>query len=481
MRGYPQFAVLFGFLVLVVVGWAGAQQPFGAPLPLNNLAPLQPPRGDPVRGLAVNDLVQQLESAITDHAAKAGPFRIAVFAPGNGAGELSRDAIGAALEFRASLNSRLRDLLGRGEKTRGKFSLLGDFAVQDALKKHNVDAADIHFGNSQLSQIAKQLEIHALILGEFNDRRDQVSLKLFFASNGGPPAVVQVRPGDSEFSTDYCLNSQQRIGVSLQCRAKEDSPWEEIPVVQDREAFDGPMYAVISPERLRERYEYRVLVRNTTFVTNKFEYYLGGIANRDSDLERRRIFAAAVLIDGLNSIYGDVGSGERDAVAVHPRDAAKWLIGPPGYTIRADDNGTPLLTSVRGEDHSTIAVLGFQDGANLARAFTFQERRLGGGQGPSDAAIPAARLNLSDSLGLISVFIFSQKLLNDQSITVQPASSTALGTAAGRPFAHPVLQVNVDLHPQPVAQFHFYYRLEKDIPIPRKNWKAVCGTQLPKG
>jgi hypothetical protein len=438
------------------------------------------PSPEPIPQEIVAKLVKPLGDAIHVRPENSAPFRIAVFPFADKAWdaenqkETSERLSLRSIELQGAINSALRN--GLKVAAPNRFLLLDSFGLQREFERAGVDPVSISPDNKQLPELLRELRIDAAVVGRISDAAPNAAeevqweefpssrfmASIVFAEVERPKAIVPVKLFSPQ---ETLLGGQKRIQFSLQCRTNERANWEDIPIVSDNQQQVSELFAVLEPRQAKA--EYRVVVTNAGHQPDKYESFLGAIINPDPAKEKNRVFGVAVLIDGVNSFYQDTGSGELGPVALHPTDAKKWLLAPPGYTLFADKDGKPWLQS-SDPDHATVSVAGFQKGDKQAEAFQFAKVAALGG----DKGVVAETLGISQSIGLISIYVFARKFAGDKTFRDQatPFNLPSIGTAAGRKFANPIVNLKMDFHPQPVLQFHINYRLRDEIPIPKANW-----------
>lgn len=448
------------------------------------------PAPPPIKKETVSEFLQPLAAAINDRPKDSPPFRIAVFPFGDKSWDYENDKelpdrlSLRSIEVQGAINSALRN--GLKVAAPGKFVLLDQFGLKREFERAGIDPVSISPKNDRLAELLKELRIDAAVVGragspDFN----RVAEPAPQVAPGAPPMVEWVNYPSGSFtasvifaetmrpktivpgevyapSTGLAIGNYQRIQFSVQSRANSRLNWEKIPLVMSQ---SQELCAALEPNHLNA--EYRVVVTNAGHRPNEVDSFLGGIVNPDPAKERLRIFGVAVMIDGVNSFFQDTGAGELGPVALFPTDAQKWVLGPPGYLLSAGEHGKPMQQFVgpRNSDHSTITVAGFQNGKSQAKAFQFAKVAALDGAKP----IVAETLGISQSIGLISIYVFAKKIDGDKmfgsAAAPAPSDPPSIGTAAGRAFANPVFNLKIDFHPQPVMQFHVNYRLKSEIQV----------------
>tara|TARA_R110002095_G_scaffold212984_1_gene202946 strand:+ start:10609 stop:12201 length:1593 start_codon:yes stop_codon:yes gene_type:complete len=224
--------------------------------------------------------------------------------------------------------------------------------------------------------------------------------------------------------------------------------------------------------------------------------YRGPRPGLKDPLARERIYAAALTIDGLDSFYHQVkgkrGKPTLRAKYVHPHDAHKWVLTPPGFQIvpapnvvlsypapyawdappvgngpstpRADPRHKSLklddhermrngrFQQVNGPGHSIADVRGFQDGAKSADAFVFKT----GGESLANLAGSVA------DVGEIKVYIYGEDLPLPKNV----AAAAQAGVGIGKKLKNPVFPIKLrfDRDPHEVWTIKYRYAHSKNPP-----------------
>lgn len=424
-------------------------------------------------------LANSLERLIKDQPASLQPFRIAIFPFGrkkNNEDRLTPTQAAKTLALQATLTSTIRKRLIERNLER-PFMLLDKFSLERAFQDSAIDPLAISPNNDELSQVLRELKIDVAIVGTFHDgagegfagddKSPEIEAHLISSGMQPPTPPIVGTPDLTDFHGTTSDLTSPRFGVSLWAR-KPGGEWTRIKLVVDKNAgLQCQIYALVPDELQNAEYKIRVACNGIRSIRNVplIEDFPGNIVNENPIEDANRLFGAAVLVDGVNSIYEKLGQGAGPLV-VHPRDARKWLLCRPGFVIEAGDGGTPYIKHVAGPDHSTVEIMGWQSSDDKARAFRFAN--VGRGEG-----IVAESLGVTDDMGLISVYLFGEKLQGDRMLPgmaarpgpMNAAPKPTLGTAAGREIASRTQAVQVELYKTPMHQIHILYRAEQDCPI----------------
>jgi len=184
----------------------------------------------------------------------------------------------------------------------------------------------------------------------------------------------------------------------------------------------------------------------------------------DRSLDEQRLFAVALMLDGVNSIWDSDSNGSFSPTRRYPFEARKWVLSSPGWVLTKDSQVPEGYRRVRvssGQaDHSVQEVKGFQKGSSTASKFVF---------GPAETSV-AARIGTFDQLGMISAVFYGEALPDDAPLTANLPKGTlrarsAIGVNAGAEIPHKTFKVTLRLRPDPVEVWRiFYYLDERSLP-----------------
>jgi hypothetical protein len=255
-----------------------------------------------------------------------------------------------------------------------------------------------------------------------------------------------------------------RIAVEIWLR--KGATYEFVPIVttHSEQNFEqaNVWYAVLPPGS--EGTEYIVRLANRGIGQGDIGF---SMTNPDPQLEAKRLFGVALTIDGVNSFFEDVGDGERKPVVVHPRKATKWVLSPPGYRIAAAENPSGyVLAREQGAGHSIFDVQGFQTDNKTARSFTIS---------PASLSVAAESAGITDEIGVISAYVYGEKLPGDQLTYASRESPAPLGTTAGRQVHQPIVTIRPQFHKEPFLTIKIFYRSADEIPIPQSERVQIAG------
>ncbi len=198
-------------------------------------------------------------------------------------------------------------------------------------------------------------------------------------------------------------------------------------------------------------------VRYSLRFTNLGSPEVGWLNENDA----RRLFGLAIGIDGVSWALqpSSPGSSVSNFVRRDPYHTPKLILTGPGDELVPAVGGGHLLQSAvtRGDgatkDGATWELRGFQDGLNLARAFTF---------GAPEGAV-AVKSGTQQEVGLIWIHVFPQRLpgdKRDQKLldgSPLPASREVIGTGAVGTIKQEVFPVKLDMYEEYVESCRIYY------------------------
>lgn len=261
------------------------------------------------------------------------------------------------------------------------------------------------------------------------------------SSNVVPPPSTDAPTG--RFNVEVLVGGEVQPFLT---DAHEDSQYHNVKFLQ------------IDPSMVGQEYQIR--------LTNNGSPEVGYASQRVPETER--VFGAAVLIDGVDSFARETGRTDPttgqplvDFAVVHPKNAYRWLLSPPGQVIRPDSGhpeGFTLPVANGIEDHSTRTISGYQMGGQNAAAFTFAESGKG--------ELTAELLGVTEDIGMIEVYFYARQLDGDRMLPSHRDNVAGVGTKPGRDIKHSVQQVNPKMHTAAVEVWRIFYRTAGSFPVP---------------
>ncbi len=394
--------------------------------------------------------------------AKAKPFRVAVFPFGDATGKITLTNHETALYVQATLNYQLGRQLGGLAK--GKFTLLDKFGLAREFADAGVDPASVSVRNPALAETLAKVGIDAAVLGTINLEKSQVEAVVAFADGRGGKTPIKPSQGlgfENEGSrTDFA----QRLGLELWMRSGDTYRRATIVTRRNPESpSHGQFYAIIPRESAEA--EFIIRLSNRGLPTQKDYEKVLGVRHPDITKERQRLFGVVLSVDGVNSIYQDLGDGEQKPVIVPPSQARKWVLGPPGHRIVPADNPHGYtLRAEAGTGHSVIDVRGFQKDDQNALAFKFA---------PASQSVAAEKVGIVSEIGVITAQFFGEKLPGDSKVYASLMAKPKLGTSTGRQVLQPVFRIRPEFYKEPALTVRLYYRTSEECPIPAGEREVV--------
>lgn len=382
-------------------------------------------------------------------------FRVAVFPFGNSQGRATLDMYEAITILQGELIYNLID------GSEGRFFVLDKAALASAFQDAGVDPRGVSTANPRrTAEVLKKIDVDAAVVGSFGVKDRSEPFKGIIRERGEGPADVrmvgtlvfqdgtfrQLSGAVSPGNLDVFAGMNRKSGRFKVELLMDGRP---LPLYRHRDEHSEEarnMYLIL-PRSARGK-EYQIRLTNTGQGTP-------GHMNPNVDWERLRLFGAAVTIDGVNSIYQDTGGGKIGPVSVHPKNARKWILCGRGVRMVPDQQARYgyRFTRASGEGGAQITLRGFQESDKTARAFTFA----------TAGESVAQTLGISNEIGSISVYFFSQSIRDDRATVAYSAAGS--GTTAGRRVPSGTFRVSVAYHRNPVEAWRIIYRYQGD-PLP---------------
>jgi hypothetical protein len=396
---------------------------------------------------------------------EAKPVRIAVFPFGDPQGKITQQNHDVLFQAQGAYAQALGQELAKDAK--GKFLILDKFAVARQFKDSGIDPAAVSPENTDLPPTLSRLGIDAAVLGSVvYDLGWTIRPTLVFAGEAGQGNMVSTPASQPAMVTSAVSTWLPTSRLAIELWLRKGNTYEFVPIVTTRSETNfeqsNVWYAVLPPGSEGTEYIVRLANRGMTRETDAFS-----MSNPDPAVEARRLFGIALTVDGVNSFFEDLGDGERKPAVVHPRKATKWVLSPPGHRIVPADNASGyVLAREQGAGHSIFDVQGFQTDNKTARAFTIS---------PSSLSVAAESVGITDEIGVITAYIFGEKLPGDQITYASQQEPAALGTTAGRQLHQPVMTIRPKFHKEPFLTIKIFYRSADEIPIPRSERVQIAG------
>lgn len=401
-------------------------------------------------------VAKKAHEAILKKAGNNAQFRVAVFPFGDSENKVTIPLGSESLNLQGELMFHLRKLGS------GKYFVLDKAGLAREFKDKGLDPAGVKPGDpTATAKILKDLGIDGALLGAMQGSKKDEFVKLdpISPSKDVPVKSVSIEATlvfqDGSSNTDL---SGKFDGRTLPDPTPGRSPQKPsgrftVEMVIDGKAQelrqgDYPnddakhhnVFFVVLPEKAKGK-EYTLKIANLGSPKTPF------VQNADDAKDRNRLFGVAVKVDGVNSIYQDTGDGKEGPVVLHPKNCKKWILTAPGKVVKGLSGGGFAVVDVTGgqDDHSVRPIPGFQKGEDKADVFTL---------GSARESI-AETVGITNSIGLIEVHIYPQKL-DDDVLTF----SNEAGTKAGREITHGVQSIKLTLHENPVEVWRIFYRYD---------------------
>ena len=414
---------------------------------------------------AAQRLVGQIGPSLVENRPQGRKYRVGIFAFGDSRGKATTVMGNLPVLIQGELASRLRSYLG--QQAPGKFIVLDGQQLELIFSSCAVSPIGVNANTLPLAlKILQKVRIDIAIVGQYGTRDPQ---KSFAKGSELTGTTIFTKKGDKhQYSTlvatdDLRANAgsggqkaSQRFQVEFYVKMNERAPdddrqaWRHLPlqVLDDPDSrLNNSYFLVLKPEMEGKRYKIRLVNKGTPKID-------------DHPLDRDRLIAAALLIDGVNSFYQDRGDGRIGPVVRHPAHGKKWVLTAPGRRLvpcpgkiieRIAAGATTTianaaLADVDGPGHSVVEVIGFQKNRDFADAFVFAT--------PGDSI--AETVGITSNVGMIAVHFFGEQLPG--------ATRSAGGTRAGEQVASRTLAVKFATTAKPLEVWRIFYRYADDLP-----------------
>jgi len=403
----------------------------------------------------VGDLVAKIKAKF----ATATPT-VAVFPAANKSGQVPSSLAEPALTLQGELIFKLRI------KAQGQMFVLSKAALLNAFKSNSVAPQGIDIANVALTaDTLKDIKVNAAIQPQFGVASGseavaagevKVSFKIVFKDGASDqpqpvtvdPVVVQ-QPSrlTKRFNVEILVGGQP---LPLQIGKDPDSGQFDVLFLELDSSLKGK--------------EYQIRITNR----GKPPEFPG--FNHASDPQR--LYAVAVMVDGVSSFLEQVGGSQPELAVLHPKNATKWVFSPPASVVVPGD---PVVVDVQkdeeapagttadgvkfvqfsraklapppagGKDGSVVTIPGFQENLQTARAFTFAEA--------NESA--AALVGVTNDVGMIAIHFYPEKMGLDP-----PNIQANAGTKPGRVVDNPVFPVWFPKYRNPGEVWRIFYRFK---------------------
>jgi hypothetical protein len=404
-------------------------------------------------------IAAKVHQVIMTKAGSNQQFRVAVFPCGDADNRVTLEMGAESMSIQGELVFQLR------KQASGKYFVLDKAGLSREFKNAGVDPSSVNPGNqTETAKTLKDIGVDAAVVSAMQDTTNDL-VKL--AADSQPATAAKKVPvaasvifkdgsfdqsAAGSFSAGTLPDKQKdpsgRFGVEMivDGRVIEFAKGDDPTGVESR--FHNVLFAVLKESDKGK--EYVLKIKNNGKPNTRTR-------NEDAELNSKRVYAVAVKIDGVNSIYQNTGNGEVGPVMVSSENCRKWLLSSPGFVVDKDQTGQ-LIVRLKtnndvGDDHSIRPIAGYQKDLTTAAAFVLAS--------PGDSI--AETIGTTKELGLIEISFYAQKFNKD---------ITTLGdvgrTKAGRDLANLVQEVKLELHPNPDEVWRIFYRYDGSDGTPKK-------------
>ena len=422
---------------------------------------------------AAGHLVKEIGPWLKQSKLPADTYKIGVFAFGDKNGDATAALGNLPVLMQGELVDQLRAYLGK--ETPGKYTLF----EPDQLKVFflRAGASPVGINPKTLALAAKTLKKFKLdvgIVGRYSIIAPQNTLStgvdveakaIFSVSQQVLKAQVSVGAKDVQqhggiaaakasgrFQLDLFYKPDDRVADA------DANGWRRLPlyrVKNSKSSYHNGYFVVLKRNMQGKRYKIRLVNYGRPAIS------------ATHPLDADRLFAAALLIDGVNSIYQDKGTGRKEPVVLHPLKVVKWVLSAPQREIVRDHRGmlrqipnNPKVSKIKGGSlrdvsgvgDSVLEIFGFQKNKNFANAFVFAR--------PGDSI--AETVGITDSIGMIAAYFYPEKLPGDER-----------GTKAGKEVKSPTFAMSFKIISEPAEVIRVFYRYEDDLPCAGKDLELV--------
>ncbi len=377
-------------------------------------------------------------------------FEVGVFPAGNSDGKVTFEFYEPSQVLQGELIIELT------KKAAGKFFVLDKGGLARKFRDAGISSAGITSGNrQQTAMLLKKAKIDAAVIGSIdaksakqvkadNLQKVNVSLVIIYQDGTADQITGSAEP-DSVPPPDTHPSSRFRVDILWRKGQNNLVPLKLATSKKPNSRFHNVFFLEVPQEvpiGNKDKAQYVIRLKNFGGPPVRFK-------NPNAQKEKDRLFAAAVKVDGVNSIFQDQGNGKIGPVIVHPKNARKWVLSGPGKVIKPAAGGGFTLQPFNGKGHSIIQVPGFQKNANTAASFFFTK---------AEESVAAETIGVTNEVGVIEVHFYAQKLPGDQQVIGVPYAAPNLGTGAGPDRDNPTFTIKLELHPNPVEVWRIFYR-----------------------
>ena len=466
---------------------------------------------------AVTRLVETSLGPAVAEVAGSSPLRLAVFGFGNKNGAINPSMGLLPVTIQGEIETALRAYLSKNAS--GKFFVISsDPGLVQVFQTASLDPSGINSSDIPAARtLLQQVNIPIAIVGKYSflEPKDAPS-----STNDPTASITLIRPTDTKDFTisiskqdivnlagsgDPNTKPTKKFNVAIEYKQNNSladtdaNAWKHIALqtsTSPDSAAHNVFFMVLKPEMKGKRY--RVVIENKGPTPED----LISLDDTDDGVDipnpgvtlaaknafiKDRLWAAAILIDGVNSFYQ--ATGEKTAagqevigpVVRHPSVVSKWILTAPdkslvpathtealtgGIQYAEADDATDNIGAARelskterfknakfttGQG-SKQAIPGFQKNTEYADAFVFSD---------ANASL-AETVGITNDVGMIAVHFYGEELPP----ALKGYSVESAGTTTGAEVPHKVFPIVVRLEKNPEQVWRIFYRYEGDPTIP---------------
>lgn len=387
-------------------------------------------------------------------------FRIAVFPFGDSDGNVTI----SMHEPNAVLQGEL--IFNLLKEAQGKYLVLDKAGLKKEFRAAGIDPSGIASNDPKnTAEIIKKIGVDVAIVGSIDAKsaaqvhqdgltKINVSVTIIYQDGSADQIAGTGSPSDIKPPT---TNQSRRFGVQLFLTG--GGAEKEIPLITSNnpDSEYHNVFFVEIPNNLpfgTEAASYKIRISNKGTPAVKF-------FTEPKEKDKERLFAVAVTIDGVNSIYQNQGNGIIGPVVVHPRNARKWILSGPEQKV-VSDSSRPMgyrleaVSDVK-RSHSVVDIPGFQKNRDTAEKFIFAN--------PRESI--AETVGITNDIGVITVHFYPEDM--DEDVKFMRVRSVLSGpdvsTSAGPPVDNRVFSMKPKLKSNPVEVWRIFYRKKADCPV----------------
>ncbi len=417
-------------------------------------------------------LAKSMAKDLTNFAPKSNQWNVVVFPFGNLHNQAPATFGNLPLIMQNELIRYLQEFLPENLP----ISVLTPFQIQEKLKSKKIDFTKISLKKlGEAKQILQDNSIEIGILGQFDGNvsgylpKTWTSVKAYLIFSNLDKVyryedtihyqelkrLTNIIPDTkaTRFGLEFWVKINEKLPDS------EPSSWKKIELQRCKSPSSNwynVRFLLLESHYLGKRYKIRLN-----------NYGLPKLQNHP--LDKDRLFAVTLSIDGVNTIYHKASTmrkGEKSdsyiPVIVHPNKANKWVLSAPNRALVNSPEGmlrtcliakesTKIegmkLVDAEGIGNSQLEILGFQTGMKESSLFTFAKAK--------DSI--AETVGLTSQVGLISAYFYPEILpLIDEAV---PAA-----TSAGAEISHQVTKLQFQREQIPIESIHVVYRYRDEFP-----------------